>query len=129
MAAGGGIETLLWDMNELVFAEGTFDLILSAGAAHIKGVENAAEAWKRFLKPGGCLALAELVWLEAEPPAKAAVLFGEEYPAMTDVKGVESIFRRNGYDVIGHFTTNVSTRFKTGLKQMRPLRYPFSFHR
>lgn len=104
MAAGGGIETLLWDMNELVFAEGMFDLIWSEGAAYIMGVENAAEAWKRFLKPGGYLALTELVWLEAQPPAEAAAFFGEEYPAMTDVKGVEGIFRRNGYDVIGHFT-------------------------
>jgi ubiquinone/menaquinone biosynthesis C-methylase UbiE len=104
MAALDRVKIMACDMSDLPFPEHAFDLIWSEGAAYIMGVENALKQWRPLLKPRGYLALTELVWLEAGPPADAVTFFGEEYPAMTDVVGVAHMFRQNGYDVVGHFT-------------------------
>jgi hypothetical protein len=47
------------------------------------GFKNALVDWKRFLKPGGCIAVTELVWLRPDPPTAVAEFFGKGYPAMT----------------------------------------------
>lgn len=98
------IEILAGDMNELSFPPQSFDLIWAEGAAYIMGFEKALVAWKRFLKPGGCIAVTELVWLRRDPPAGAAKFFGNEYPAMTDVGTILTTIRACGYDPLGHFT-------------------------
>jgi ubiquinone/menaquinone biosynthesis C-methylase UbiE len=79
------IEILSGDMNDLPVAPASFDVIWSEGAAYIMGFRNALAAWRRFLRPGGYVAMTELVWLRPDQPAAAAEFFGNEYPAMTDV--------------------------------------------
>jgi ubiquinone/menaquinone biosynthesis C-methylase UbiE len=91
------------DMNKLPFAPATFDLIWSEGAAYLMGFANALAAWKPLLKPGGYLAVSELVWLEADPPREAAEFFGAEYPAMIDVAAIRSTMQNAGYELIGDF--------------------------
>jgi len=98
------IEILARDMNELPFEPESFDLIWSEGASYIMGFEKALDVWKRFLKPGGCIAVTELVWLKSDPPAEVAEFFGNEYPAMTDVETILIIIQRCGYELLGHFT-------------------------
>ena len=98
------IEILAQDMNELAFEPKSFDLIWSEGAAYIMGFEKALDVWKRLLKPGGCIAVSELVWLRADPPAEVAEFFGNEYPAMTDVETILRTIKRCGYELLGHFT-------------------------
>ena len=61
-------------------------------------------AWKRLLKPGGYIAVSELVWLCADPPSEVAEFFRGEYPAMTDVETNLETVRRCGYEPRGHFT-------------------------
>lgn len=98
------IEILAMDMNHLTVAPASFDVIWSEGAAYIMGFESALAAWKRFLKPGGYIAVTELVWLRPDPPAKAAEFFGNEYPAMADVKTILATMRACLYEPIDHFT-------------------------
>jgi len=98
------IEILAQDMNELPFEPESFDLIWSEGAAYIMGFEKALDFWKKFLKPGGCVAVSELVWLRADPPAEVAEFFGNEYPAMTNVETILITIKRCGYELLGHFT-------------------------
>ena len=66
----GRIETLQGDMADLPFAEGSFDLLWSEGAAYSMGFFAALAAWRRLLVDGGCLAVSELVWLDRSPPAE-----------------------------------------------------------
>jgi ubiquinone/menaquinone biosynthesis C-methylase UbiE len=98
------IEILNEDMSELPFRPQSFDLIWSEGAAYIMGFEEALTAWKQLLKPGGCIAVSELVWLRSDPPCEVAEFFGSEYPAMTDVETNLETVRRCGYEPLGHFT-------------------------
>lgn len=95
---------MLGDMANLPFAPGSFDLIWSEGAAYIMGVECALRAWKRLLKPGGFIALSELVWLTDQPPGSAREFFENEYPAMTTIERNSAYFEDAGYRLLGHFT-------------------------
>ena len=105
-AAGVGerIEPLAADMTVLPFPPQSFDLIWAEGSAYIMGFAKALEDWRRFLKPGGGIAVSELVWLQPDPPAEAAAFFGEEYPAMTDEGANLATLRACGYEPMGHFT-------------------------
>ena len=51
------IETLTADMTALPFDPARFDLIWSEGAAYVMGFAAALSAWRRFLKPGGFIAV------------------------------------------------------------------------
>ncbi|MCG8408006.1 MAG: class I SAM-dependent methyltransferase [Phycisphaerales bacterium] len=98
------IEIRTADMNNLPFADQSFDLIWAEGSAYIMGFRTALASWNRLLKPGGYIAVSELVWLQPDPPKEAAEFFHGEYPAMTDVETVLATIRICGYLPLGHFT-------------------------
>jgi ubiquinone/menaquinone biosynthesis C-methylase UbiE len=98
------VEVHAGDMRSLPFEPQSFDVIWSEGAAYIMGVGQALTSWRRLLKPGGCAAFSELVWLRPDPPAEAREFFAAEYPPMTDTATVKDTIRDCGYDVSGHFT-------------------------
>jgi ubiquinone/menaquinone biosynthesis C-methylase UbiE len=98
------IAILAGDMNAPPFAPETFDLIWSEGAAYIMGFEKALVEWKRLLKPGGYIAVTELVWLQPNAPTELAEFFGSEYPPMASVEANLTTIRACGYDLEGHFT-------------------------
>jgi ubiquinone/menaquinone biosynthesis C-methylase UbiE len=98
------IAILAGDMKASPFAPERFDLIWSEGAAYIMGFEKALAEWKRLLKPGGYIAVSELVWLQPDAPTELAAFFGSEYPAMTNVEANLRTIRACGYDLGGHFT-------------------------
>jgi len=98
------IAILAGDMQASPFAREQFDLIWSEGAAYIMGFERALVEWKRLLKPGGYIAVTELVWLRPDAPTELADFFGSEYPAMAHVEANLTTIRACGYDSKGHFT-------------------------
>lgn len=98
------IHTLRGDMTALPVPAESADLIWSEGAAYVMGVATALAAWNPLLKPGGCIAYTELVWLRPDPPAEAASFFADEYPAMGDIAGNLTMLRTAGYEPLGHFT-------------------------
>ena len=77
---GERIETLAASMDALPFEEGAFDAIWSEGAIYCMGFENGVRAWRRFLKPGGILAVSELTWLTRERPAEIEQHWNRAYP-------------------------------------------------
>ena len=91
------VEILEADMRELPFAPESFDLLWSEGAAYNMGFANALESWRPLLRPGGWLAVSELVWLEADPPGEVREFFAEAYPPMTDIATNLQTLRASGY--------------------------------
>ncbi|REJ70120.1 MAG: class I SAM-dependent methyltransferase [Planctomycetota bacterium] len=105
-AASGSerVEVRQADMTTMSFADESFDLIWSEGAAYVMGVERALAAWRPLLKKGGYLAFSELVWLDLDPPEEVAEFFGREYPAMKGVDANLALIRDAGYEPRGDFT-------------------------
>ncbi len=92
------------DMTALDFEEASFDLIWSEGAIYIMGFREGLQAWHRFLKPGGALAVSELTWLVDAPPDEARRFWQAAYPAMKHIEENIAILQQAGYTYLNHFT-------------------------
>ena len=88
------VNTSMFDMD---FADASFDLIWSEGAIYIAGFAAGLGAWRRFLKPGGWIAVSELTWLVPDPPAEAAAYWARSYPGMGSIERNCRIVAEAGY--------------------------------
>jgi len=99
----GRIETLAASMEELPFGDQSLDAIWSEGAIYNMGFENGVRSWRRFLAPGGILAVSELTWLTSERPAELDEHWTREYPEVATASTKLAILEANGYSPIGYF--------------------------
>ncbi|HBG99582.1 MAG TPA: SAM-dependent methyltransferase [Rhodobacteraceae bacterium] len=97
------ITTLAASMDALPFAEAQFDAIWAEGAIYNIGFAAGAEAWRRYLKPGGVLAVSELSWLTATRPAELQAHWDAEYPEVDTAAAKMAVLERLGYTPIGYF--------------------------
>ncbi len=91
------VTTLKTSMFEMDFADASFDLVWSEGAIYFQGFAAGLRAWRRFLKPGGWIAVSELSWLVPDPPAEAAAFWARNYPAMGSIERNCQIVAEAGY--------------------------------
>ena len=91
-------------MEALPFAEGEFDAIWSEGAIYNMDFAAGVEAWRRFLKPGGVLAVSELTWLTASRPAALDAHWNAAYPEVGPASAKIAVLERLGFAPIGFFT-------------------------
>jgi SAM-dependent methyltransferase len=100
---GGRIETLAASMDALPFEADAFDAIWSEGAIYNMGFEAGVKAWRRFLKPGGILAVSELTWLTEERPRDLERHWQRAYPGVATASAKMAILEKNGYSPLGYF--------------------------
>jgi SAM-dependent methyltransferase len=100
---GNRVKAITGDMASLPFPRASFDLIWCEGAAYIMGVGQALRSWRPLLKPGGKLALSEVVWLTPEPPDEVRHFWSQAYPDMRDLAACRSLVRDCGYHLLGDF--------------------------
>lgn len=91
-------------MFELPFDDSSFDLIWAEGSIYIIGFREGLSHWRPLLKPGGCLVLSELVWLQDNPPRELNDYWRENYPDMAGVEQRLAEADAAGYRVLNHFT-------------------------
>lgn len=103
----GQIETLAAPMEDLAFGDETLDAIWSEGAIYNMGFANAVRSWRRFLRPGGILAVSDLTWLTAERPAEIDEHWCREYPEVATASGKLAVLEVHGYSPIGYFALPV----------------------
>lgn len=92
------------DMAALDLPRESFDLVWSEGALYNLGLERALRVCHGLLRPGGHLAFTDAVWLVPDPPQEAKAMFEVEYPSMGAVPRVLEAVRRQGFELLGHFT-------------------------
>lgn len=90
-------------MDALPFADESLDAIWSEGAIYQMGFAAGIAAWRRFLKPGGVLAVSELTWLTASRPAELEAHWAAEYPEVGMASAKIAALERSGYAPIGYF--------------------------
>lgn len=97
------ISTTACSMDELPFAVGEYDVIWSEGAVYNIGFEKGIGYWKRFLKPGGVLAVSEITWLTRERPEELEKHWEEEYSEIGTASAKIGILERRGFTPQGYF--------------------------
>lgn len=98
------ISTLEASMDALPFEDEQFDVIWAEGAIYNMGFKAGVEGWRRFLKPGGVLAVSELTWLTAERPAELQAHWDAEYPEVDVASAKMAVLEQAGYEPAGYFT-------------------------
>lgn len=96
------LETLEMDMKAMAFPESSFDVVWSEGAIYFLGFEAGLEKIKKFLKPGGYVAVSEAVWLKPNPPPEV-LEFWKDYPEIDTVPAKLEVIESLGFQVVGHF--------------------------
>ena len=90
-------------MDDLPFDDESLDAIWSEGAIYNIGFERGAREWRRYLKPGGILAVSEITWLTEERPAELQAFWSEAYPGIDTAPAKLSVLERSGYTPVGYF--------------------------
>lgn len=103
IGAGDRVATMVADMVALDFLPESFDLIWSEGAIYIMGFEQGIASWRRFLKPGGFIAVTEISWFTDHPHPEPANFWRREYPDISTVAANLEKIREAGFSVAGHF--------------------------
>ena len=96
------IETLATSMDALPFADAELDAIWSEGAIYNMGFENGVTAWRKYLKPGGILAVSEITWLTGEPPTELHDYWKRNYPEIDTASAKMAILEKQGYSPLGY---------------------------
>lgn len=89
-------------MTELTFEDESLDLIWAEGSIYNIGFEKGFREWKRFLKPGGYMAVTECCWLSAARPAQME-FFEENFPEITQISAKLHTIEELGYKPVAHF--------------------------
>jgi len=90
-------------MQNMPFADESFDLLWSEGSAHIVGIENALTDWRRLIRPDGFLVVHEIVWLRPDPPTEIAEYWCEVFPEFTTAAGYAEAITERGYRLLNRF--------------------------
>lgn len=101
MGLGGRIQTVVADMAGLPFADGSFDLVWSEGAAYSIGFDAALAAWRCLARPGGYLVVSELSWFRPDPPEEIAVFWSRHYPGIRSIEANIAAARGAGFACVG----------------------------
>lgn len=100
---GDRITPLEAAMDALPFSDESYDVLWSEGAIYNIGFEAGIEAWKRFLKPGGLLAVSELSWFTAERPKALEDFWAGQYPGVALASTKMAQLEAAGYTPVGYF--------------------------
>jgi SAM-dependent methyltransferase len=90
-------------MDALDFEDESLDVIWSEGAIYNIGFEHGVASWRRFLRPGGVLAVSEITWLTDRRPAELEDHWTSEYPGVSTASTKLAVLEASGFSPIGYF--------------------------
>lgn len=97
------VKGIVGTMDKLPFGAEELDLIWSEGAIYNIGFERGLQEWKRFLKPGGFIAVSEVSWLTDERPAEIDAFWMDAYPGIDTISNKVAQMQQAGYIPIATF--------------------------
>ena len=103
------IKGVVGNMENLPFQNEEFDLIWSEGAIYNIGFERALNDWRKFLKPGGFIAVTENTWFTEERPAEIEAFWQKAYPEIDTIPGKIVQMQKAGYLPVAFFVLSEST--------------------
>ena len=90
-------------MDYLSFQEEELDLIWSEGAIYNIGFERGINEWRKFLKPGGYIAVSEMTWFTEERPAEIQKFLQDVCPEIDLISTKVAQVQKAGYIPVATF--------------------------
>lgn len=97
------IKGVVGSMDKLPFRDEELDLIWSEGAIYNIGFEKGLNEWRKFLKPGGYIAVSEASWFTEKRPAEINDFWMNAYPEMDTISNKVSQVQKAGYIPVATF--------------------------
>lgn len=97
------VEGMIGSMDNLPFQAEELDLIWSEGAIYNIGFERGLAEWRKYLKPGGYLAITESSWFTDERPAEINDFWMDAYPEMDTLPNQVAKIYKAGYLPVATF--------------------------
>lgn len=90
-------------MDNLDFKDEELDLIWSEGAIYNIGFERGLKEWRKYLKPGGYVAVSEASWFTEKRPSEIEEFWNDAYPAIDTIPTKVLQMQKAGYVPIAAF--------------------------
>lgn len=97
------VRGIVGSMENLPFNSEELDLVWSEGAIYNIGFERGINEWRKFIKPGGFLAVSEASWFTEERPSEIDEFWKEAYPEIDTISNKVSQIQRAGYIPVATF--------------------------
>ena len=97
------VKGVVGSMDDLPFREEELDLIWSEGAIYNIGFERGLNEWRKYLKPGGYIAVTEASWFTDERPAEIHDFWVDAYPEIDTLPNQVAKVYKAGYLPVATF--------------------------
>jgi ubiquinone/menaquinone biosynthesis C-methylase UbiE len=97
------VKGVISSMDNLPFNAEEFDLIWSEGAIYNIGFERGLNEWRKFLKPGGYIAVSEASWFTENRPDEIQKFWMEAYPEMDTIPNKTAQLQKAGFIPVATF--------------------------
>jgi len=91
------VKGIVASMDKLPFQDEELDLIWSEGSIYNIGFERGLNEWRRFLKPGGHIAVSEASWFTEERPEEIEKFWADAYPQIATIPVKLGQMQKAGY--------------------------------
>jgi len=91
------VRGIVGSMEHLTFQKEELDLIWSEGAIYNIGFERGISEWRKFLKPGGYLAVSEASWFTRRRPVEIERYWQDAYPEIDIISHKVGQMEKAGY--------------------------------
>ena len=91
------VKGITGSMDNLPFRQEELDLIWSEGAIYNIGFERGLNEWRKYLKPGGYIAVTESSWFTDERPAEIHNFWVDAYPEIDTIPNQVAKIHKAGY--------------------------------
>jgi ubiquinone/menaquinone biosynthesis C-methylase UbiE len=97
------VKGIVGSMEHLTFQKEELDLIWSEGAIYNIGFERGLAEWRKFLKPGGYIAVSEASWFTEKRPAEIDEFWQDAYPGIDTIPNKVAQMQKAGYIPVASF--------------------------
>ncbi|WP_062175931.1 class I SAM-dependent methyltransferase [Dysgonomonas macrotermitis] len=97
------VKGIVRSMDDLPFQNEGLDLIWCEGAIYNIGFERGLNEWRKFLKPGGYIAVTESSWFTKKRPAEIEHYCMPHFPEMNTISNKIAQIEKAGYMPVATF--------------------------
>ncbi len=91
------VKGIVGTMEDLPFKDEELDLIWAEGSIYNIGYEKGLVEWRRFLKPGGFIAVTEASWFTEKRPTEIEAFWTDAYPLIDTIPNKIKQLQNAGY--------------------------------